>query len=90
MKTGGRQKGVRNKNRSFIFDQFANENPNLNVLCKFVEIAEVTDNEVLKFNCYKELAKYLLPQLRAIELKENITTENQFVITRKIITENNQ
>jgi hypothetical protein len=58
LKTGGRVKGSRNKDRSFLFDELYSKAPKLNVLLKFIEIAESTDNELLKFSCYKELAKY--------------------------------
>lgn len=86
-KTGGRVKGSRNKDRSFLFDELFTKHPKLNVLLKFVEIAESTDNEILKFSCYKELAKYTLPQLRSIEVKDETPKDNNFHIVRFVLND---
>lgn len=86
-KTGGRVKGSRNKDRSFLFDELFTKHPKLNVLLKFIELAEKTDNEILQFNCYKELAKYTLPQLRSLELKDETPKGNDFNIIRFVVND---
>lgn len=88
LKTGGRVKGSRNKDRAFLFDELYAKAPKLNVLLKFIEIAESTDNELLKFSCYKELAKYTLPQLRSIEVKDDSPQNNQMNIIRFVVQDN--
>lgn len=88
IKTGGRVKGSRNKDRSYLFDELYRKAPDLNVLLKFIQIAENTDNELLRFNCYKELAKYTLPQLRSLELKDTLPQKNQMNIVRFVVNDN--
>lgn len=69
-KTGGRKAGTKNKDRSEIFRELYEHHPNLNILLKLLEIAENSTNEAIKYNCYKEVAKYTLPQLKAIAILE--------------------
>lgn len=69
-KTGGRVKGTLNK--SSVEIQARLKELGCNPIEGLAKLAVSTENEDIKFKCYKELAQYVAPKLRAIELK----TEN--------------
>ena len=77
-KTGGRQKG--SKNKKTTLDHLLDNFPDCDPLLKMAELAsddaKITKDgievlkidDTLRFQCYKELAKYCYPTLRSIEL----------------------
>jgi hypothetical protein len=82
-KTGGRKLGTKNKDRSHFFDELEDEYPSFNVLVEFLRLAGNTKNEVLKFNCYKEFARYVLPQLKSVEIASVTPPEDHTIIIRR-------
>jgi hypothetical protein len=69
-KTGGRVEGTPNRDTSLIAE-FKARYVGYNPLIALVEIANNTDNNLLQYHCHKEVAKYILPQLRSIKIEDN-------------------
>ena len=68
---GGRQKGTPNKKTQALQDLIAEKYPGYNPVLEMVDMA--LDDETpkdLKFACNKEVAKYMVPQLKAIEVTQ--------------------
>ena len=74
-KKGGRQAGTPNKNRDTLFEELNIKYPDFNPLVALVEIAEKTKSDAIKVTCYKELAKYHVPQLKSISIAGNASEE---------------
>jgi hypothetical protein len=67
-KSGGRPLGVPNKERRELFDMMAEKYPDYNPVISMIEIARDYNNEIdLRFQAHKEVAKYVFPQLKAVE-----------------------
>lgn len=69
---GGRQKGTPNKKTQALQELIAEKYPGYNPVLEMVDMA--LDDETpkdLKFACNKEVAKYMVPQLKAIEMIHN-------------------
>lgn len=66
-KTGGRAKGTLNKSSEEIQSRL--KDLDCDPIEGLAKLAVSTENEDIKFKCYKELAQYVAPKLRAIELK---------------------
>ncbi len=72
LKTGGRQIGTPNRVTSELRDIVAERFPNYNPILSLIEIAQDTSNEVsLRLQANKEVAKYLMPQLKSVEIKDS-------------------
>lgn len=71
IKTGGRQPGTPNKKSQEIRELIAQRYPDYNPLLALTEIATNPENEVgIRYQANKEVAKYLYPQLKSVEVKE--------------------
>jgi hypothetical protein len=82
IKTGGRQIGTPNRVTSELRDIVAERFPNYNPILSLIEIAQDTSNEVsLRLQANKEVAKYLMPQLKSVEIKE-ADTETKIIVVR--------
>lgn len=69
-KTGGRKKGTPNKNNLGVKERL--EEKGINCIDEILEIARTTEDEQIRFQCYKELLKYVYPQRKAIEFAQDI------------------
>ena len=63
--------------RQFFIDR------DFNPLLKMVELAHLTEDETIKFGCYKELAQYYAPKLRSMEVTGEVQNPLNFVINIK-------
>lgn len=75
-KTGGRQKGTVNKDKQELIDMIQEKYPDYHPLLALAELAQDKD-KVIRLNASKEVAKYIVPQLKSvdhsIDTKHNIT-----------------
>lgn len=72
-KTGGRQKGSKNKpERRSMLEEFKDKYPDLNPLNELASLYMLnkTRDVALAFNAIKELAKYTAPQLKAMDITD--------------------
>lgn len=82
LKTGGRTSGRLNKKSQAISDLIAKKYPTYHPILSLVEIAQDTNNDVsLRLQANKEVAKYVCPQLKSIEIKEQ-QEETRIVVVR--------
>ena len=80
-KTGGRKAGTPNAERKELYALMAEKYPNYHPVMAMADIANNPKNEIdLRFQANKEVAKYVCPQLKAVE----ITGSNGNELTIKI------
>ena len=78
-KTGGRQKGVRNKITRDAKEAMEGKDP----LMKLWELglrADQDDEKAVAATCYKEICKYIYPQLKAVEHQHDVSGKAVFEI----------
>ena len=82
-KTGGRKKGTPNKKT--IATQELLEKLGCNPIEELWKLAQgAGDDKELAFKCYKELASYVAPKLKAVELSGEVkSTPNLLVALRR-------
>lgn len=69
-KTGGRQIGTPNADKKELLEMIAERYPDYHPVMAMVELANNPEVELLlKFHANKEVAKYVCPQLKSIELQ---------------------
>jgi len=69
-KTGGKVKGTPNKVNTAFREEILKRDPSYHPIVAMFEMSQDTKlDPVLRFNAYKEVAKYFEPQLKAIEVK---------------------
>ena len=67
-KTGGRQKGTPNKNRTALLAKLDEAFPSYDPLLALVEIAQDTETDLsMRVECHKTLASYIYPKMRTVE-----------------------
>ena len=67
-KTGGRQKGTPNKNRTALLAKLDDSFPNYDPLLALVEIAQDPETDLsMRVDCHKTLASYIYPKMRTAE-----------------------
>lgn len=66
----GRKKGTKNKNNFGVQERL--EQKGVNCIDEILEIARTTEDEQIRFQCYKELLKYVYPQRKAVEFTQEI------------------
>ena len=67
-KTGGRQKGIPNKNRAALLTKLDEAFPSYDPLLALVEIAQDPGVELsMRVDCHKTLASYIYPKMRTAE-----------------------
>lgn len=78
IKTGGRQTGTPNRERKSLIEMISEKYPDYHPVMAMAEIANNKKaDERLRFNANKEVAKYICPQLKSMELSSN--NEGQWV-----------
>ena len=79
-KYGGRQKGSLNKDKKELRDLLNEHFPNYHPVLAMTEIANDKKNAIdIRLIAHKEVAKYVCPQLKAIEHSGTIET-NKIVV----------
>jgi disulfide oxidoreductase YuzD len=69
LKTGGRLPGTPNKERRTLLETIEDKYPGYNPVLSLVDIANDPENDInLRFQANKEVAKYISPQLKAVEI----------------------
>lgn len=66
----GRKKGTPNKKNLGVQERL--EQKGVNCIDEILEIARTTEDEQIRFQCYKELLKYVYPQRKAVEFTQEI------------------
>ena len=67
-KTGGRQKGTPNKNRTALLAKLDDTFPSYDPLLALVEIAQDPETDLsMRVDCHKTLASYIYPKMRTAE-----------------------
>ena len=66
----GRKKGTKNKNNLGVQERL--EQKGINCIDEILDIARTTEDEQIRFQCYKELLKYVYPQRKAVEFTNEI------------------
>ena len=69
-KTGGRQKGTKNKLNLGVED--ALNARGIDCVEEMLKIAQTTDKEDIRLTVYKELLKYVYPQRKAVEIANEV------------------
>lgn len=83
LKTGGRLPGTPNKKSLAIRELLAQKYPGYNPVLSLVEIAQDPGNEItIRLQAHKEVAKYMAPQLKAIEIRDENEDEVKIVVVR--------
>ena len=67
----GRKKGTKNKTNLGISEIL--QKNSIDCVEELISIAQNTSKEEIKFGIYKELLKYVYPQLKAVEVNEKIS-----------------
>ena len=82
LKTGGRLPGTPNKATTEIRQLLEENFPNYHPVLSLVAIANDLDNDVsIRLQANKEVAKYICPQLKSIEVKEQ-DSETKIIVVR--------
>jgi len=82
-KTGGRLPGTPNKKSLEIRELVAQRYPNYHPVLALAEIATDPANEVaIRLQANKEVAKYMAPQLKAIEIRDGKEDEVKIIVVR--------
>ena len=67
-KTGGRQKGTPNKNRTALLAKLEDSFPTYDPLLALVEIAQDPETDLsMRVDCHKTLASYIYPKMRTAD-----------------------
>ena len=66
----GRKKGTPNKKNLGVQERL--EQKGVNCIDEILEIARTTEDEQIRFQCYKELLKYVYPQRKAVEIANDV------------------
>lgn len=67
-KTGGRQKGTPNRERRELLELLQEKYPGYDPVIAMAEIAHTTENETLRFQAHREVAKYTRPRLKTVNV----------------------
>jgi hypothetical protein len=79
-KTGGRQPGSLNMERRSLIERINEKYPDYDPVFALIEIARDKKLAVnIRLQANKEVAKYVHPQLKTIEIKEALTTLEEFL-----------
>lgn len=79
----GRPKGARTHARVDVSERLAAMNCKpFDGMARIAKIAEAQGDHAIAVQCYKELAKYVAPQLKAIEHSGDIDTSLTIVINK--------
>jgi hypothetical protein len=90
-KTGGRKVGTPNRDRRDLCDILHEKYPNYHPVIALAQIAHKSKNELLRFQAHKEVAKYICPQLKSVEINDLTppNRDNLNCITFKIVHPDN-
>ena len=77
-KTGGRLPGTLNRQTSELIDLIKFKYPGYHPVVALVDIANSSQDISIRLQANKEVAKYICPQVKSVEIKDN-TPENKDV-----------
>lgn len=81
-KTGGRLPGTPNKQSLHIMQLIAEKYPNYHPVLALVDIANSSQDIAIQLQANKEVAKYVCPQLKSIEIKEEKDEDIKILVVR--------
>ena len=77
-KTGGREKGTPNKKKQELIDRIEEKYPNYDPLLSLVAIGNDPETPLeLKVTCHKEVAKYIHPQRKAVDISGDMNINDE-------------
>ena len=79
-KVGGRQKGTPNKENRALIEQIRDLYPDYHPVIAMAKIASTTKSEALRLKANAEVAKYICPQLKSIDMTGTVEVSNHGVI----------
>lgn len=81
-KTGGREQGTPNREHKKLIEMLAEKYPNYHPVLAMADIANNGTLEInLRFHANKEVAKYICPQLKTVEVKD-VATKFKVVVSK--------
>lgn len=85
-KTGGRIGGTPNKSTKAIAEMLAEKYPHYHPIIALAEIANDKKQDItIRLHANKEVAKYICPQLKSIDIGNNEKQEIKIRVVRRII-----
>lgn len=82
-KTGGRLLGTPNKKSQALIELIGSRFPSYHPVVALAEIANDPTNDIsIRLQANKEVAKYVAPQLKAIEVRDSREEELRVVVVR--------
>ena len=91
-KTGGRQLGTLNKKTKELEELIKNKYPDFNPILSMIEISRNPETPLnVRYSCLKEVAQYLFPKKKALELSsDGDTTEIPEIVFKIVGTKGNR
>ncbi len=75
-----RHSGIPNKNKQALIVLLEAKYPGYQPVLSMAEIANDDENDlVMRFNAHKEIAQYIVPKLKAVEISGNLSAEILYV-----------
>lgn len=75
-KTGGRKAGTPNRKTNDVIELINNKYPNFNPILSLIEISQDQNIDLnIRTSCLKEIASYMFPKRKAIEIDANVNQE---------------
>ncbi len=85
-KTGGRRKGTPNHDRQQLNDMIAERYPGYHPVLALAGIANDSENDIhIRLQANKEVAKYICPQLKAIDITSDIDQGSFLNVSKRSI-----
>lgn len=78
---GGRPKGASNKNKAYLLKRLEEAYPGYHPVMEMARLAndkDVDDN--LRFNANKEVAQYIMPKLKALDITADVQQQIEVAI----------
>lgn len=76
---GGRPKGAPNRKTQLLEELINEKYPEYNPVLDMIDLAQKSDDPEMRFKCSKEVAGYLFPKRKAVEVSG--TNDEALVIT---------
>lgn len=89
-KTGGRLPGTPNRQTTELIDLIRCKYPAYHPVLALVDIANTSEDISIKLQANKEVAKYICPQLKSVELKEDKQEEEQKYLRIVVVRNENE
>jgi|688.fasta_scaffold236683_1 hypothetical protein len=90
IKTGGRLPGTPNRQTTELIDLIRCKYPTYHPVLALVDIANSSEDISIKLQANKEVAKYVCPQLKSVEVKDNKEEEEQKYLRIVVVRNENE